>query len=55
VIDSYEKAILLHRRLKKEGKTKDFNEIVGHLEIEIFLDGYHKVFSMGSGRGFVCK
>ena len=55
VIDSYEKAILLHRRLKKDERTKDFNEILGHLEIEIFLDGYYKVFSMGSGRCFLCK
>ena len=55
VIDSYGKAILFRRRLKKEERTKGFNEIIGHLEIEIFLDGYYKVFSMGSGRCRLCK
>jgi predicted metal-binding protein len=55
VIDSYEKAILLHRRLKKEERSKGFNETVVHLEIEIFLDGYYKAWSMGSGPCRLCK
>ncbi len=55
VIDSYEKAILLHRRLKKGDRSKGFNEAVVRLEIEIFLDGYYKAWSMGSGPCRLCK
>ena len=53
VIDSYQKAILLHRRLRKGEKrgqrAKNFNEAVVRLEIEMFLDGYYKTWSMGYG------
>jgi len=55
VIDSYKKAILLHRRLKKGERSKILNEIMVHLEIEIFLDGYYKAWSMGSGPCRLCK
>jgi predicted metal-binding protein len=55
VIDSYQKAILLHRRLLKGEKTKGFNEEVVRLEIGIFLDGYYKAWSMGSGPCRLCK
>jgi len=55
VIDSYEKAILLHRRLKKGERGKILNEIMVRLEIEIFLDGYYKAWSMGSGPCRLCK
>ena len=55
VINSYGKALLLYQRLKKEEMTKGFNEIIVRLEIELFLDGYYKVFSMGSGRCRLCK
>jgi predicted metal-binding protein len=55
VIDSYEKAILLHRRLKKGERSKGFKETVVRLEIEIFLDGYYKAWSMGSGPCRLCK
>ena len=55
VIDSYEKAILLHQRLDKGRKTKSFNETIVRLEIEIFLDGYYKAWSMGSGPCRLCK
>jgi predicted metal-binding protein len=55
VIDSYEKAILLHRRLNKGERGKILNEIVVRLEIEIFLDGYYKAWSMGSGPCRLCK
>ena len=54
VLDSYEKAILVHRRLKKEEKTKVLNESMVSLESEIFLDGYYKVWSMGSGPCRLC-
>ena len=55
VIDSYEKAILLHQRLKKGEKKKAFNEAIVRLEVKIFLDGYYKAWSMGSGPCRLCK
>jgi predicted metal-binding protein len=55
VIDSYEKAILLHRRLKKGERSKPLNEIMVRLEIEIFLDGSYKAWSMGAGPCRLCK
>ena len=55
VIDCYQKAMLLHRRLRKGEQTKGFNEAVVRLEIEIFLDGYYKAWSMGSGPCRLCK
>ncbi|OGP86731.1 MAG: hypothetical protein A2156_04390 [Deltaproteobacteria bacterium RBG_16_48_10] len=55
VIDSYEKAILLHQRLDQGRKTKGFNEAIVRLEMEVFLDGYYKAWSMGSGPCRLCK
>ncbi|MBM4278282.1 MAG: DUF2284 domain-containing protein [Deltaproteobacteria bacterium] len=59
VIDSYQKAILLHRRItdgiKRREETKQFNEMVVRLEAEIFLDGYYKALSMTSGPCRLCK
>ncbi len=55
VIDSYQKAILLHRRLEKAERSKLLNEMMVRLEIEIFLDGYYKAWSMGSGPCRLCK
>lgn len=55
VLDSYEKAILLRRSLKKEERSRILNEIMVRLEIEIFLDGYYKAWSMGSGPCRLCK
>jgi predicted metal-binding protein len=55
VIGAYEKAILLHRRLAKGERAKHFNETIVHLEIKIFLDGYYKAWSMGSGPCRLCK
>jgi predicted metal-binding protein len=55
VIDAYEKAILLHRTLKKGERGKGFNEAILRLEIEMFLDGYYKAWSMGSGPCRLCK
>jgi len=54
VIDSYEKAILLHRRMTGEERSKGFNEALLRLEIEIFHDGYYKAWSMGSGPCQLC-
>ena len=55
VVDSYQKAILVHRRLPKGEKTKLFNETIVKLEIKIFLDGCYKAWSMGSGPCRLCK
>ena len=55
VIDSYSKAILLHQRLEKGNKAKEFNERVVRLEIELFLNGYYKAWSMGSGPCRLCN
>jgi len=55
VIDSYRKAILLHKRLEKGERGKGVTEIVVSLEIEMFLDGYYKAWSMGAGPCRLCK
>ena len=55
VMDSYQKAILLHRKLLKEERAKPFNETVVNVEVKIFLDGYYKAWSMGSGPCRLCK
>lgn len=60
IIDSYEKAILLHLQYQKERdkekmKNFNFNQVVVNLEIEIFLDGYYKAWSMGAGPCRLCK
>ena len=54
MIDSYQGAILLHRRLKGERQII-FQETIVRLEIEIFLDGYYKDWSMLGGRCRLCK
>jgi predicted metal-binding protein len=55
VVDSYQKAILLHRELRRGEKTKPFNETIVNFEVKIFLDGYYKAWSMGSGPCRLCK
>lgn len=55
VIDSHQKAILLHRKLLKGEKAKSFNEAIMNVEVKIFLDGYYKAWSMGSGPCRLCK
>ncbi len=55
VIDSYQKAILLHRRSAKGEGAKNFNETIVRLETKIFLDGYYKAWSMGSGPCRLCR
>jgi predicted metal-binding protein len=55
VIDSYQKVILLHRRLRKGERSRLLNETAVRLEIEMFLDGYYKAWSMGSGPCRLCK
>ena len=55
VIDSYRKAILLHRRLKKGERSRDLTQRVVRLEREIFLDGYYKAWGMGAGPCRLCQ
>ena len=59
VIDSYRRAMLLHRRLVKGEKRwvrgKTFSKAIVRLEIEMFLAGYYKAWSMGSGPCDLCK
>ena len=55
VIDGYEKAILLHRRLVRGERSKDLTQRLVRLEREIFLDGYYKAWGMGSGPCRLCK
>lgn len=56
ILDSYTRAILLHRHWQKEYKVVDeFNETVVDLEITLFLDGYYKAWGMGSGPCRRCK
>ncbi len=59
VIDAYRKAILLHRRIVKgeerRARRKAFSKAIVRLEIEIFLEGYYKAWSMGSGPCDLCK
>ena len=55
VIDSYEKAILFHQRLDKGRRSKVFNETLVRLEIDLFLEGYYKAWSMGAGPCRLCK
>jgi predicted metal-binding protein len=54
VLDSYQRAILLHFQ-GTSGIDTLFNEIIVELEKQIFLDGYYKAFSMGSGPCRKCK
>ena len=56
VLDSYRHAILLHRHIRKGYKyINEFNEIVTDLERTLFLDGYYKAWSIGSGPCTRCK
>ncbi|HMK52366.1 MAG TPA: DUF2284 domain-containing protein [Thermodesulfobacteriota bacterium] len=55
VIDSYRESILLHQRLGKGERGRNFNATVVRLEIKIFLDGNYKAWSMGSGPCRLCK
>ncbi len=54
VVDSYEKAILFRQQLDKGRRSKVFNDLLVHLEIELFLEGYYKAWSMGAGPCRLC-
>jgi len=50
LLDSYAWALLLHRHWEQGYKKVDrFNDLLAALERTIFLDGFSKVFAMGSG------
>lgn len=59
IIDSYQRAILLHHHIasgaKRREETKRFNQSVVQLEIDIFLQGHYKAWSMVSGPCRLCK
>lgn len=56
ILDSYTYGILLHRHWKKDyQKVNDFNETIVDLERIIFLDGYYKAWSLGSGPCHRCE
>ncbi len=59
IIDSYQKAILLHQRKakgeKRRGRGGTFKRMIVGLEIEMFLDGYYKAWSMGCGPCDLCE
>jgi predicted metal-binding protein len=56
ILDSYTHAILLHRNWK-EGvlRIDEFNDAAVDLELALFLDGYYKAWSMGSGPCRLCE
>ena len=50
ILDSFTRAILLHRHWQKGYRTvEEFNDVIVDLETAIFLDGFYKAFSMASG------
>jgi predicted metal-binding protein len=60
LIDSYQKIILLHQRVPKGDKwswvrIRSFSKAVVRLELDMFLDGYYKAWSMRSGPCNLCK
>jgi predicted metal-binding protein len=59
VIDCYQKAILLHQTLvkgkKRWARFDNFSKAIVRLEIEMFLDGYYKAWSMACGPCDLCK
>ena len=50
MLTDYKIALLIHTDQKH-----DINKIVPVLEKEIFFDGYHKAFGIGSGPCLLCK
>jgi len=51
ILDSYTRAILLHRRTKKKVReaVEALNEAAVDLERKLFLDGFYKAWATGSG------
>jgi predicted metal-binding protein len=56
ILDSYTHGILFHRQIKKGGKaTERLSETVVDVERALFLDGYYKAWTLGSGPCGRCK
>jgi predicted metal-binding protein len=56
ILDSYTHAILLHWNWKEGVKPIDeFNNAVVDTELALFLDGYYKAWSVGSGPCRLCE
>ena len=56
ILDSYTYAILLHRNWREGVQHIDaFNDAVVGTELALFLDGYYKAWSMGSGPCRLCE
>ncbi len=56
ILDSYTFGILLHRRIEKDGKKVErLSETAVDIERSLFLDGYYKAWTLGSGPCGGCK
>ncbi len=56
ILDLYTYGILLHRHIKKGGKAVErLSQTAVDLERSIFLDGYYKAWTLGSGPCGRCK
>jgi len=56
ILDSYTHGILLHRHIKKGGKAVErLSQTAVDLERTLFLDGYYKAWTLGSGPCGRCK
>ena len=56
ILDSYTSGILLHRRIPKGGKQVErLSETAVDVERALFLDGYYKAWTLGSGPCGRCK
>ncbi len=56
ILDSYTSAMLLHRQISKNGRpAENLSDIAVDLERSLFLDGYYKAWTLGSGPCGRCK
>jgi predicted metal-binding protein len=56
ILDSYSRAILLHRHITEASKkVARISEIAVDVELAIFLAGYYKAWTLGSGPCGRCK
>src|SRR5271157_3369023 len=56
ILDSYTFGILLHRQIKKGGKSVErLSETAVDIERALFLDGYYKAWTLGAGPCDRCK
>ena len=56
ILDSYTSGILLHRQVKKGGKAVErLSETAVDVERALFLDGFYKAWTLGSGPCGRCR